>query len=697
MQAIFKALVRRLNLGRPATRASRASAEQALIERAGVAARARHYPEAIRLYRSVLEARPGDPGLTTQLGNMLKDNGDPEGALRIYRQALEAEPRSADLWLQTGHALKLTGDLAAAQEAYERAALIEPDNAGARAELDAAGLGRNQARRLADLAGGRGSERSFTLAWRLERLEAELAALRADMDAVLTLGHAPPSRYDLFAERHPLPPPREIRRSGALHLVAAEDEMQPAALHDLVAAAHALQTSNWRIWAGAPEDDVRRYAAAEPRIALGAGDEAAAAAEAGDWILHLEGARPGPLLGAWLAWAGAETEADAFVFDEIVENMDEKGEATGPAGVLLRAGPDAETLASRPGPRPHARRAGVGASLQDLAAAGRLGHIPLPLLARPARPHPPLAPGRSPALAGAPASLTVIIPTKDNAEMAERFLETLERRTSSPERVDYLIIDNGPGAAAASGRMRAGPRRRVIEDPSPFNWSLLNNRAAEAASGDALLFANDDMLMLSEGWDVRILAQLARPEIGVVGARLLFPNDTVQHAGVRLGWRGGSIHEGLGAGRDEPGPDARWITPRRASAVTGAFLAVRAPLFHELGGFDAQLMPVSHSDLDFCLKSRAAGLAVLYDPLIELYHFESVSRGLDAVDPAKQARFDAEKRAFEDKWGAAARHEPGLNPFWADYNAPYAFLRQPATEAIEDYIRSSAVMDIWAI
>lgn len=647
---------------------------------------------ALGFYRSAMALRPDDPGVMVLFGNMIKDSGDAEGALRVYRRILTINPEQADVWLQTGHALKLSGDIPAAQDAYERALLIEPDLPGALRELETDSLARHLARRFEAMADGASPDVAADLAARLDRLAAEAATLRRQIEDVEGLRHLPPKRFDLFSERYPVPRPKNHRENGAIHFVA-DETLQPPALHALVAACNALERGDWTLSTTACAEDTRRYAAADPRIRCEARSDPAP----DDWIIHLNGAWPHPLFSDWLAWAGTETAAAAFTFDEVERTGQEGGR------LVLREKPDPERMVARPDALPYAVRANVsGEDFAALVVTGRTGHLPLPLLARAKIPPAALSPDYPPApdAAGKVHTLSVIIPSSDHADMAERFVDSLVQKADDPARIHFILINNDArkdAATAAFERMGKRSDAVVIDDGTPFNWSLLNNRAASTSDSDALIFANDDMLMISSGWDTRLAAQLNRPEIGVVGVRLFFPDDTLQHAGVQLGWRGGSIHEGLGVAAGTPGPSARWTTPRLASAVTGAFLGVRREVFAELGGFDATLLPVSHSDLDFCLKARAEGLRILYDPGVMLYHFESTSRGYDAENAEKQARFDAEKHVFETRWGVASKAEPGVNPFWSDYHAPFHFISQPSLAAIEDSIRASAARDIWRI
>jgi hypothetical protein len=210
-----------------------------------------------------------------------------------------------------------------------------------------------------------------------------------------------------------------------------------------------------------------------------------------------------------------------------------------------------------------------------------------------------------------------------------------------------------------------------------------------------LIFANDDMVMLSEKWDERVRGLLERPEIGAVGARLLYKDDTVQHAGVLFGWKGSVIHDGLYQSCLEPGPASRWHVSRAVGAVTGAFLATRRDDFLAHHGFDELNLAVSYSDVDYALKLRASGLKILWTPEITLYHHESKTRGLDHLDPEKSARDAAERAVMAARWGAAMLADPSVNPVWHMATLPFSLLSAPSQFRIWAHIRRCASANPW--
>ena len=197
------------------------------------------------------------------------------------------------------------------------------------------------------------------------------------------------------------------------------------------------------------------------------------------------------------------------------------------------------------------------------------------------------------------------------------------------ENFELLLVDNDsalPETQALLEELSADRRVRILEAPGPFDWAAINNGAAKEARGDVLLFMNNDVEARSAGWLGAMVGHAVRPEVGAVGARLLYPDGTVQHAGVAVGLGWGSTHLQQGLPADEPGYMSIAVVTRNCSAVTGACLMARRDLFEEVGGFDSNL-PIAFNDIDFCLRLRERGCLVVYTPLAELVHHESKSIG----------------------------------------------------------------------
>jgi O-antigen biosynthesis protein len=338
----------------------------------------------------------------------------------------------------------------------------------------------------------------------------------------------------------------------------------------------------------------------------------------------------------------------------------------------------------------NAHEEAVRAHLAQAALSGRIligqriGPLPrLPILWHPLTPDEPIA---------------IIIPTRDNGPDVKRFVESLREKATVPDALHIVIVDNGSRETETRGilqEMAAVKAARVLPLDEPFNWSRLNNRAVESVGSSLLVFANDDMVMVSERWDERLRGLLERPEIGAVGARLLYEDDTLQHAGILFGWRGSEIHDGLYESLLEPGPASRWHVTRAVSAVTGAFLATRREVFLAHQGFDEVGLPVACSDSDYALKLRASGLKILWTPEITLYHLESKTRGLDHLDPEKRARSAAERVVLETRWGVALDADPSLNPLWHKATPPFRLVSAPSQSRLWAHIERCAAANPW--
>jgi len=268
-------------------------------------------------------------------------------------------------------------------------------------------------------------------------------------------------------------------------------------------------------------------------------------------------------------------------------------------------------------------------------------------------------------------TVSVVIPYRDQAAMTARCLESLGREPEADE-LDVVLIDNGsiePETAAL--RRQLGDRVRVLEYDGAFNWSVINNLAAATCRSDLLLFMNNDVEALQPGWLGALVELADRPDVGAVGARLLFPDGTVQHAGVVLGQHGiaGHIFMGLPAGGVGYFDWDRVVRPY--SAVTGACLMTRRSTFEALGGFDEQL-EVAFNDIDYCMRLADRGLSVLYTPHAELVHHESVSRGMSG--------FFHDYRYFLTKWERGRlEDDPYYNPNLSLF-APWCPLRAPGED-----------------
>ncbi|MBG0790486.1 MAG: glycosyltransferase [Desulfovibrionaceae bacterium] len=270
--------------------------------------------------------------------------------------------------------------------------------------------------------------------------------------------------------------------------------------------------------------------------------------------------------------------------------------------------------------------------------------------------------GREPvALPSPPPKVSVIIPTRDRRELVQTCIESLRALTAYAD-YDILVVDNGsrePDTLAyLSGLEREGAAR-VLRADMPFNYSRLNNLAAAEAGGSVLAFLNNDIEVVEAGWMAAMVPLALQSGVGTVGAKLLYPNGRIQHAGVAVGI-GLAGHPWKGTDPADPRLDIHLNRLKTVTANTAACLVMRKDVFDSLGGFD-ETLAVSFNDVDLCLRAGKAGLSNLWTPDAVLVHHESVTRGrLDT--PAKKREFRAEKRIMLDRWGAALRRDPFYNP-----------------------------------
>ncbi len=273
--------------------------------------------------------------------------------------------------------------------------------------------------------------------------------------------------------------------------------------------------------------------------------------------------------------------------------------------------------------------------------------------------------------------VSVIVPTRDRATLLARCAEGVLHRTDYPA-LELLIVDNDSRGAETHTlftQLSADRRVRVLARPGPFNYAALNNAAAAAARGAVLLLLNNDVDVIHPDWLGELVGHAVRPDVGAVGARLLFADGRVQHAGVALGVSGVAGHTDLLAPPDATGYGGRLALTREVAAVTGACLAIRREVYRAIGGMDATHLAVAYNDVDLCLRVRERGLRVLWTPFAELLHLESASRPSD-FSPAQRDRYGREIAYMHRRWGAALLADPFYGPNFSLRDG-HAFLAAP--------------------
>lgn len=288
-------------------------------------------------------------------------------------------------------------------------------------------------------------------------------------------------------------------------------------------------------------------------------------------------------------------------------------------------------------------------------------HLPLVLHHRRCRPEP-IVPGMPQLLLPDDVpTVTAIVPTRNHAELLRSCIEGL-RRTAYPG-LEILIVDNGSDEPNAVAYLEALKQDgiSVLSIPGPFNFSALNNSAVKQALGEMLCFLNNDVEMVDQDWLALLVRQAVRPDIGAVGARLLYPDGTIQHAGVFVGIGGAAGHGHRLQSADASGYFERARLPQRVSAVTAACMVVSREKFEAVGGFDEKDFGVAFNDVDLCMKLNDRGWTSFYEPRATLIHHESKSRGCDRSE-SNRDRFAAELSALKRKWQTDKRRDPYHHP-----------------------------------
>ena len=364
------------------------------------------------------------------------------------------------------------------------------------------------------------------------------------------------------------------------------------------------------------------------------------------------------------AVGGERPECDGAQDHDLFLRMIDRMQADDPAAapvhipqVLYYWRVHAASTSGGTGAKPYVQAAAQKAVADHLAATGRKGVV---------------EPGKFPglchvrwALPDPPPLVSILIPNKDHADDLEKCLHSIYARTNY-DNYEVLVIENNSTDPATFDYYKTLPQRyegcRVVTYRGGFNFSAINNFGRKAAKGQYLLLLNNDVEVLSHDWLGELLAEASQPGVAACGAMLYYPDDTIQHAGVITGLGGYAGHSHKYHRRGASGYLFRLAAVQDYSAVTAACLLVRAEVYDALGGLD-EAFTVAFNDVDFCLRIREAGWRIAWTPYAELYHFESKSRGSDEQDPAKKARFDAERARLYARHGREKiLHDPYYNP-----------------------------------
>jgi len=295
------------------------------------------------------------------------------------------------------------------------------------------------------------------------------------------------------------------------------------------------------------------------------------------------------------------------------------------------------------------------------AGKGVPAHIHKVLHHRRTRPAPQVPPVARSVTTGLP-PVTIVIPTRNRVDLLRTCLAGIAA-TDYPAAVEVIVVDNDSDDPATLAYL-AGldpARYRVLRHAGPFNYSAINNRAVAEARGRLLCLLNNDIEVIEPHWLATMALQAVRAEVGAVGARLLYPDGRIQHAGVVTGMGGAAGHAHRLLHPDEEGYFRRHALPQFISAVTAACLLVEREKFLAVGGLNESRFAVAFNDVDLCLRLNQRGWQSLYEPRATLVHHESVSRGLDR-DPVGAARFAGELAALKERWGTEGGSDPFHHP-----------------------------------
>ncbi|KQP75084.1 glycosyl transferase [Methylobacterium sp. Leaf113] len=266
------------------------------------------------------------------------------------------------------------------------------------------------------------------------------------------------------------------------------------------------------------------------------------------------------------------------------------------------------------------------------------------------------------ALPEPPPLASVIIPSRDRLDLIRVAADGVLNGTAYPA-IELVIVDNGsvdPAVLAYYDGLKQDSRVRILSHPGPFNFSAMINAGVAAARGSVVVLLNNDVAVLREDWLEVLVRQACRPEIGAVGAKLLYADGTLQHAGVVVGLGGRAGHILRRRPAASPGVLGRKRVAHEVSAVTAACLAVERHKFDAVGGLDAETFAIDFNDVDVCLRLAAAGYRTIWTPRAVMAHLESTSRG-PAIGAAR-LRFEQEAERFVARWGGTIRHDPYYHP-----------------------------------
>jgi len=258
--------------------------------------------------------------------------------------------------------------------------------------------------------------------------------------------------------------------------------------------------------------------------------------------------------------------------------------------------------------------------------------------------------------------VSIVIPTRDRKDLLSHCIASLDKLTSYRPK-EIIVVDNGSIEIETKEYLSALSERkdvRIVDAPGPFNYSHLINVGVAQAAGDVIAVLNNDVEAIESDWLHEMVSQALRPDVGLVGCLLLYPDRTIQHAGVVIGLSG-IAHHVFRKGPQQHTYAGRALVAQDLSAVTGACHVMRRSVFERLGGLDEQNLAVAYNDIDFCLRVREHGLRIVYTPYAKLIHRHKASRGID-TRPERLTAYIWEREYMRSRWARVICDDPFFNP-----------------------------------
>jgi O-antigen biosynthesis protein len=272
--------------------------------------------------------------------------------------------------------------------------------------------------------------------------------------------------------------------------------------------------------------------------------------------------------------------------------------------------------------------------------------------------------------------VSVVIPNRDAFELISRLLAELETKTDYPD-IEIIVIDNGSTDARVHdlyhSHTRQHPATIVKIEPEPFNFARSVNKGIRLATGDLVLLLNNDIEIMEAGWLQEMVGCFAYPRTGIVGSRLLYPDKSIQHAGVIVGFGDFAGHWFSGKPHSFPGPMGRLHVRQSLSAVTGACMLISRACIEKVGLFDEEIFAIAYNDIDFCLRAGQLGYRIVWTPFATLIHHESASRGSDETRE-NIARFRREQANLEARHATSKFQDRASNPWYTRHRSEPSFV-----------------------